>query len=292
MSQTAESRRTYQREYARKRRDRALAAANATSHVCQRRQGAGTCGARLEDVVDRATGRSLVVCPACERRRRGICRDCPRPVDGQVGTALRCAACKRRAQTENAARYSVRNRETVNRRQRDRLRQLPSEERARKLAYKRMWRRANPEKISRYRKEEAVRRREKIKAYHKARRARLREEITAKARAYYHATTPAPVLPPCGKCGAAIPYVPPGRPRTRCDECVPPCLRARRRRDAGTWTRPSPERPLRTCVTPGCDIVVTHRAKKCTKCKAKHTAMARTLLNAQSTLHHRSGRAA
>jgi hypothetical protein len=36
--------------------------------------------------------------------------------------------------------------------------------------------------------------------------------------------------------------------------------------------------PLRTCVTPGCDIVLTGRKKKCTRCKARAVATARALL--------------
>src|SRR5438046_842328 len=88
----AEARRR-QAEYARRKRERKLAEANRSSTTCQRKQGSGHCGAILETVVLEG-GRTRIVCPLCERRKRGVCQDCPRPVEGRVGTALRCARCK------------------------------------------------------------------------------------------------------------------------------------------------------------------------------------------------------
>lgn len=38
------------------------------------------------------------------------------------------------------------------------------------------------------------------------------------------------------------------------------------------------DRPLRTCITPGCSIVVTHRKRKCTRCKARDRAQAQQIL--------------
>ena len=42
----------------------------------------------------------------------------------------------------------------------------------------------------------------------------------------------------------------------------------------------------RLCITPGCDIVVTHRRKKCTKCRREAAARAAAKLAA----HHGRGR--
>jgi hypothetical protein len=61
---------------------------------------------------------------------------------------------------------------------------------------------------------------------------------------------------------------------------VPASVRARRRASLPEYVRPTLELPPRTCVTRGCDIVVTHRTKKCDRCKAKHRVVARALLNA------------
>src|SRR5438270_928209 len=89
-------RRTYAREYARQRREAKLSALQRTSTTCPRQQGTGRCGGLLETIILEG-GRTRIMCPLCERRKRGICRDCPRPVEGQVGRAIRCARCKHRA---------------------------------------------------------------------------------------------------------------------------------------------------------------------------------------------------
>lgn len=70
------------------------------STTCQLRTSwANVCGGVLEDRVDRL-GRATIVCPRCERRRAGICRDCPRRVRGVPGRATRCPSCSRRYQQE------------------------------------------------------------------------------------------------------------------------------------------------------------------------------------------------
>lgn len=110
--------RAYWRELKRRQRRRKLQEVNRASTVCQYKLGAEhTCGAVLRDVIDRL-GRHHVVCDACTRREAGICRDCPRPVSGAVGRALRCAACRvrqteaarQRWLTENIARVRTRMR--------------------------------------------------------------------------------------------------------------------------------------------------------------------------------------
>src|SRR4051812_37594755 len=60
------------------------------------------CGGILEYSID-TVGRVVEKCPLCERRRAGICRDCPARVEGEVGKALRCARCKREAKRQQEA---------------------------------------------------------------------------------------------------------------------------------------------------------------------------------------------
>jgi hypothetical protein len=50
-------------------------------------------------------GRLSWVCGACERRRAGVCRCCPRPVNGAVGRALYCAGCRPAIKRRDQARW-------------------------------------------------------------------------------------------------------------------------------------------------------------------------------------------
>ena len=74
-----------------------------TSTRCAR----GYCGDLLVAVQD-SLGRVALACPRCGRRARGVCRDCPRPVAGTVGKAVRCAACAQRALREAVAQSHAR----------------------------------------------------------------------------------------------------------------------------------------------------------------------------------------
>lgn len=215
-------RRAYQREYARKRRAERLAAKNAGATHCAHRQGPhGRCGARLETLTD-GSGRTSIVCPACDRRERGICRDCPRPVAGTVRKSIRCATHAKVAKDASWRKHRANDPEAHNRASR-RNYQKSAERRRRKNEYKKLWRRANPEKVKAYKRRESLRDNAKRKAYHVARRAREREQLAARERARYHDAL-----------------------------------------------------DLRTCVVPGCDIVVTHRKKKCRRCieRERHAAVA------------------
>lgn len=204
--------RAYNREWARKRRAAKLAAKNASATTCQHRQGPhGVCGARLETITD-GNGHTSLVCPLCARREAGICRECPRPVAGQVRKALRCAYHTKAAKDADWRRHRVRDPEAHLRASR-RSYQKNDERRRRKNEYKKLWRRANPEKVKAYKQRESLTDNTKRREYHAKRRERERQELAARERARYHGIT-----------------------------------------------------ELRTCVTPGCDIVVTHRKKKCRKC--------------------------
>lgn len=62
---------------------------------CRARLGPhAVCGGRLLEDVDRL-GRVVVRCPLCERKRAGVCRLCPRAVNGRRGWAVYCVECKR-----------------------------------------------------------------------------------------------------------------------------------------------------------------------------------------------------
>ena len=115
--------------------------------TCAFKLGAGTtCGGALTFRTDRL-GRVVEHCPRCARRTAGICADCPRPVAGARGKALRCASCKKRALARNTKRWKERDYEhwrevarAIGRRFRDRRRggpPTPKEERYRALGLKR-----------------------------------------------------------------------------------------------------------------------------------------------------------
>jgi hypothetical protein len=208
------------REHARKQRGAALAAKRMSARTCPRRFGRfGVCGAVL--VSETVNGLLVVRCPACERFARGICRDCPAPVDGTVRKARRCAACKAKALRACTRKYAENHRAEVNRRARKSYRD-DAAVRAQRNEYKRAWRAANPEKVKAQKRRESARQSERRAAYHAEYRQTHRVRIANAQRARYHGAT-----------------------------------------------------KLRTCIT--CRrVVVTHRKKKCTKCKelARQTALA------------------
>lgn len=72
----------------------------ATKPRCDVRRARGLrCGGTLVDTIDRL-GRVRWSCPKCERRKAGICQDCPRPVCGQRGKAETCADCRAKRSRE------------------------------------------------------------------------------------------------------------------------------------------------------------------------------------------------
>lgn len=220
-------RREYHREHARRQRQQRLQERNRTAATCQRRHGQGMCGAVLETVV-LAGGRTAVVCPLCERRKRGICRDCPAPVEGRVGTAVRCAVHKECARRVRVAQHRERNKDEIRRRHRQlwrEQRRRKDERDQRRLEYNRAWRKANRDKIRAQKRSAALRQSPRVLEYMREYRERRRAEYAEQQRQRYY-----------GK------------------------------------------RPLRTCLTPGCEIVVTGRKKKCGQCKAREAEAAARLL--------------
>jgi hypothetical protein len=284
----------YGRQWAARQRQARLIEQMRTAATCPRKQGPGVCGGRIRVDVGKL-GQSILVCEFCERRERGVCRDCSAPVYGARGKAIRCARHKHEAQRARA-REAYRTRD---------------EERERRLEYKRAYRKANPDKVRAQKKRYVERHRadpnSKYNRYHASYRKRHRlhrreTENTRNAIKREHRAVPA-----CSDCGKPTGWTPvsaekPGAPWKTCMKCAWPYQRRKRRRirreaanriaaDPNFGLPPKPvrvHRPAnpairasgweRLCVTPGCDIVVTHRKKKCTKCQRRDSELARQQL--------------
>lgn len=144
-----------------------------TSAPCRARHGVGRCGGVVESVV-LLSGQVRSHCARCVRFRAGICRDCPGRVDGTVGKAKRCRACRRRAMADAQRTYRRRHLEEV--RARDRAwRQSPAQ-REHKRAYDRAYRRRYPLK------EALAKRRQMARTWHGY---KSREAYVAHYREYY-----------------------------------------------------------------------------------------------------------
>jgi len=303
------ARKVYARDYARRLRQRQLLEKQRSSRTCQHRHGSGYCGGVLETRTD-LNGRTIIHCPLCERRERGICRDCPAPVAGVLRKAVRCARCKEKAREAQTERWRVAHQEEIRERQNERY-HANDEQRLRKLEYKRLWRKANPDKVraakQRYAKRHGCQKDSRYLEYHRKYNAQTarQEEKRARARAKYYEKHPVRPDPHCETCSEKITWTPGmGRPPRTCDRCCDKYQLAARlkRRAAGEAKRaaappaaPAPVKRIRIrhpmpvrydaqghrlCLTPGCDIVVTHRKKRCTKCRQREIAQARALIEA------------
>lgn len=272
-----------------------------TSTRCPKAHGQGRCNGELETRIGKL-GETIVVCLACERQKQGLCRRCPNRVAGKSLRFIYCSRCAPIAQREKVRAYENRNREKVRERARQYVADLTPEERARRNEYKRLYRLANPEKVRAQKKRYVQRMRDKKSSayitYHR--------RYNRKHGEFYKALTKARKaerlrIPPCTKCGRSTRWKPiegqTGKPYEKCNRCCWPFERkqrqARRRRqlrDARIAAAAKPRKlrpPLkpavrvgleRLCLTPGCDTVLTHRKKICTKCQRDREAKARELL--------------
>lgn len=82
------------------------------------------CGASGPQPLRRGRALPAVEIEAHHRKGAGICKDCDAPVDGKVGLALRCAACRKIAAREGRDRWAERNKERLAREQRERYRRV------------------------------------------------------------------------------------------------------------------------------------------------------------------------
>lgn len=175
-------RRTYQREYARKRRRQAWAAVAESEMHCPALLGnRKPCGWPLQN--RRVNGVTVPFCEQCDRKARGICIDCQQePVVGTVGKALRCAACKRKEVWAAQRRYADRHPGKIRKQWKRRKARLLKDPAARQasLERKRLWRLASPKAKRRYAAQWNAS--ESCKAYMRAYREARREQIAARER--------------------------------------------------------------------------------------------------------------
>jgi hypothetical protein len=307
-------RRADQRRYEQRKRDRAWLAAARGRRTCPFKQGLyGVCRGVLEEIT--IDGRLVIHCPRCERRRRGLCQDCPRPVTGRVGSARRCASCRTRFRQRSIRAYQECNREKRNARNRDRY-FANAEARERKLAYKRAWRKAHPDKVRAQKRRAALRQRAKHLEYHRKYNARRRAAKAKEMRERYRAEHPIP-QPRCVCCHREIPWALPGaerighRPPKRCVFCEARVNISSLRAAIKRWARRAETEPLpippmkvrpwtpkqptrrnaageRLCLTPACSAVVRGREKRCEPCKAHDLVAAYVALAPRRGRGHRT----
>lgn len=219
-----ECRREYNSDYARRRRAERQREENQSRTTCGVRRGAGAvCGGVLETVIDRWTGRTTTTCPRCERRKKGICQDCPRPVAGQVGKSLRCEEHTLAAKRNDWRRYDQRHRESRRRQDRARTRRLTPEQRAHKAEVRRKWRQANPEKLRGQRRRYHLRQTPGYVEGYQRQNARPERQAAKReqSRKRYYELHPERPKPVCAGCELPIPYDGKGRPPKYHLECSP-----------------------------------------------------------------------
>lgn len=299
-----------------------LARRNAHARRCQFGPAHMKCGALLEDRIDRQRGIVVRWCPQCDRRERGICRDCPAPVAGQVRKAIYCAACRDRHQRASMRRYTAAHLADVRAKARNYYAN-DNERRDRRNAYKRAYRKLHRDKTVRQKYRAGIRHnatREKMLAYHRRYNAERRAAKALVAKLAYRESHPLP-QPICRDCRRDIPFHVHGerisldqgtagmRPPSRCIFCAVRRNKHEVRASVARWIRradgeiaagppPKPKRVRpwtprqrstrhnaageRLCWTETCVTVVRGREKKCAACKAREAADAAQLLVAHT----------
>lgn len=301
MRMSVAERRRRNREARQRKADRCLQEKLRTAQRCPKGHGQGRCNGQLETRTG-AYGETVIVCLACERQKQGICRRCPAPVAGKSRRSIYCTRCAPIAQREHVRAYEERNPEKVRAHAREYIRNLSPEERARRNEYKRLYRLAHPEKVRAQKRRYVQRMRDKKSSayitYHRRYNRRHGEFHRVLSKKKKAANLQ---IPRCSKCGGSTHWRPiagqTGKPWTKCNRCCWPFERkerqARRRRQLREAriaaaakprkirppAKPAPRVGLeRLCLTPGCDTVLTHRKKICTKCQRAREAKARELL--------------
>lgn len=178
-----------------------------------------------------------LACGCNERRKAGICLDCPKPVEGRRGVALRCAECKKEATNAASRRYRKRHPERIRATyDASNAQRRTPEGRARQRLYEQEHR-AKPEireRIRHQRRERRVKNPELKREQHRRYKAKYPEKVKAQQdranqkraaakREYMHLYCTKYVgegkQPVCRRCGAPIPWSGKGRPRLDCEEC-------------------------------------------------------------------------
>lgn len=295
-------RRFYNTAWSRRRAEAQLEREQLRSQRCPRRAGSGKCGGIIETYID-TQGRTRVRCPLCERRKRGICRDCNAPVYGAVGKALRCGKHAHEARRRQMRASEERHREK--RLEKNRAYYHRPDVRARRIEYKKAWRKANPDKVRaqkrRYVAKHAGDPNSAYNRFHRRYRRKFQEHKREMERDRLAAGGAMKAkAPKCTKCGRSTRWKPlhrghSGKPWTICTPCLWPhqrkarlAARRRARRRAAEWLAsiPKPARIKRPPQAPqygpgkerlclgGCGRVLTHRKKKCTRCKERDAQLA------------------
>lgn len=174
-------------------------------------------------------------CPCTERRLRGLCQDCPLPVEGTVGRALRCAGCKAKAARRASAKYRRRNPEKVaksrrryekanreERREWERNHRARPEVRARRNQQRRRRAVQDPSRRAEYARRYKERHPERVREQQERANAKRAAEKREYMRLYATKYTGLDCDPPtCRTCGDEVEYSGVGRPRLDCFDCRP-----------------------------------------------------------------------
>jgi hypothetical protein len=288
-------------EWARRRRERQLEVARQTAQRCPKKYGPGTCGCLLRAGTD-TIGRTIIICDWCDRKKAGMCRHCSRPP--YAARAVFCADHARQIRRQQIRASEVRHADERRKRQREAY-WANEEKRLADNEYKRLWRKANRDKVREQKRRYVERHRGDPKSAYVRYQQRYRKQFKLHRRDIVKRLNEKlrRPIPNCDNCGKPTGWTPVpgrtgGRPWDTCMKCAWPFERKRRRkirREAAKRiaSDPSfglPAKPVRVkrptnspprgpgdermCVTPGCDIVVSHRNKKCSKCKRREAELA------------------
>jgi hypothetical protein len=301
---TVEDRRRYATEYARRRREQRLEQLRQTAQRCPKRYGPGTCGCLLRAGTD-AIGRTIVICDWCDRKKTGLCRHCSRPPYAR--RAVYCVGHKKQAQRQQMRASDARHHDE--RLAKGREAYSDPDVKRRRNEYKRLYRKANPDKVRAWKKQYVERHRGDPRSAYVRYQVRYRKHFKLHRRDIVKRLNEKlrRPIPNCRECGkptgwTPVPGTTGGRPWDTCMKCAWPFERKRRRKvrraalkriasDPHFGRPPKPVRvprpehspprgpgDERMCITPGCDIVVSHRNKKCSRCKRRDTELAAELL--------------
>ncbi|MDB4893447.1 MAG: hypothetical protein JWL61_5302 [Gemmatimonadetes bacterium] len=199
--------------------------------ICQLR--GCRCVLRIEVVRGGAT---VTICDWCERKRAGLCRDCPRRVYGTVGKAMRCEACARRRVREHDKKHrsDPEVRRQIESRNRKRYRAEASY-RERKCARRREWAARNPEKVKRAARRLLLSEGPSRQRHLATQRRHNADPVRAQkkrvqALARYYELHPVRPEPRCAGCTLRLAWKGVGKPPKWCDDCCAAPERCRRRR--------------------------------------------------------------
>ncbi|MFL5481166.1 MAG: hypothetical protein ACJ8AK_03170 [Gemmatimonadaceae bacterium] len=200
-----------------------------------------------------------------------------------------------------------RHRDDYRRRAREQYNQ--PEVRRRRNEYKRLWRKANPEKVRAQKKRYLAKYSSDPGSAYKRYHRRYRKQFAAHRRDLVRRATARRrrPIPDCKKCGKPTGWTPvsqlaPGRPWETCMRCAAKQDRKERRRVRREAAKriardphfglaskparvraplsPAPRGPGDETLCISChDIVVSHRTKKCRKCRQREVDLARELLD-------------